>query len=352
MKKHVFLLIFFLFPVLIFSQNVGIGTNTPVAKLDIFGIYNDPIIPGITSNGILRISATTIGDALDIGKKNGGTYDAWLQAGFFGNADPISLQPLGGNVGIGLLSPSAKLEVEGGIKADSLDVQSGLIRNVGDPISAQDAATKAYVDLLESTIDALESKVAVLMNFLNLSVQQRLDSGETPIEIYNSDNSLLDSLYGKTYQGGFITYLNTVTGTGLVAAPVDQSVGTWGCYGLDIPDLPNVPWNGGNPVGPGAEVGDGATNTAAILNGCTTSGIAASICAGYDDGTWFLPSAGELDLMYTNLHQALLGGFSSGGYWSSTEFGDGGAWLQDFVNGGQTSYVKFSSYFVRAVRAF
>jgi hypothetical protein len=115
--------------------------------------------------------------------------------------------------------------------------------------------------------------------------------------------------------------------------------------------LPNVTPD--PPSGAGAEVGDGATNTAAILSGCTTSGIAAAICVAYDDGTWFLPSAGELDLMYTNLHLNGLGNFQSTNYWSSTEDSSNSAWYRYFYNDFQFYTNKDTDTInVRAVRAF
>ncbi|MGK0364745.1 MAG: hypothetical protein ACI85O_001803 [Saprospiraceae bacterium] len=161
---------------------------------------------------------------------------------------------------------------------------------------------------------------------------------------------------GDIHSGGMIFYLESNGLHGLIAALSDQSTSSeWGCYGTDISGLPNVPYNGGNPVGPGTEVGDGASNTTLIVNNCAEAGIAARLChdlvlGGYND--WFLPSAGELNLMYVNLHLNALGGFGSSYYWSSTEFDNYDAWYQYFSNGDQFYNFKDSNKYVRAVRAF
>jgi uncharacterized protein (TIGR02145 family) len=95
------------------TGNVGVGTLSPPAKFSILGSYGNPTIPGYSSTGILRIGSL-INEGIDIGKMDYPTYTGWIQAGFDSEeADPLSLQPLGGNLGIGTTSPhsSAKLDV-------------------------------------------------------------------------------------------------------------------------------------------------------------------------------------------------------------------------------------------------
>jgi len=147
---------------------------------------------------------------------------------------------------------------------------------------------------------------------------------------------------GDTHQGGIIFYLDG-SGGGLIAAPSNQSTAAeWGCYGTSIVT--------------GTTIGTGAQNTINIEAGCTTPGTAADICANYTDGTysdWFLPSKDELNQMYLN--RAVIGGFASSIYWSSTEYDNGNfnaAWYQYFGDGSQNGNLKSNDGAVRAVRAF
>ena len=89
----------------------------------------------------------------------------------------------------------------------------------------------------------------------SMSVQQRLDGTETPFDIYTSDNSLLDSLYGKTYNGGLIFYLNTTTGNGMVAYTSSFSPLAW-----DFNTTGLVATNANS-----TDVGQGETNTTSIV---------------------------------------------------------------------------------------
>jgi len=198
-------------------------------------------------------------------------------------------------------------------------------------------------------------------------VQARLDGGMTPIELFNC-NVPLDSFYGKIYEGGLIFYLDTIAGTGLVAAPKDQSSNAeWGCNGMDIIGLNHLSSCVGDCVHPaprdtieGARIGDGKINTDTILAQCNEPRIAARLCRDLGD-EWFLPARGELYLMYVNLELRGHGGFTTEGlYWSSTEFSFEWnnprfalAFFQRFNDvGDHRALRKDRSLYVRAARAF
>ena len=106
-------------------------------------------------------------------------------------------------------------------------------------------------------------------------------------------------------------------------------------------------------------IGSGQNNTTIIvtwLNSHSETGKAAQLCndlivGGYND--WFLPSRGELNLIYTNLKVAGVGGFADDNYWSSSEIDTDYAWAQYFYNGSQyTEWKANANYRVRAVRSF
>jgi hypothetical protein len=150
---------------------------------------------------------------------------------------------------------------------------------------------------------------------------------------------------GADYGGGIIFYIDGTGQHGLIAASSGQGSAQWGCEGTLIGTTSTA-------------IGTGQANTTAILNVCSTTGIAAQICNdlvlnGYND--WFLPSKDELSLMFVFFKGDL--GMSM--YWSSSEYDLNQAWCEYNLNspdpnGYQTANVK-SIYFdtvIRAIRAF
>ncbi len=140
------------------------------------------------------------------------------------------------------------------------------------------------------------------------------------------------------------------------------SVQSWGRYMEAAPNTwsggsadPTMEWSGNTSttVSTSTDIGTGSANTAAIIAQSSTADKAATAARAYTGGgktDWFLPSKDELNALYTQ--RTVVGGFAADEYWSSSQYGAGNAWLQDFGNGGQGDDGKFSTYRVRPVRAF
>ena len=130
--------------------------------------------------------------------------------------------------------------------------------------------------------------------------------------------------------------------------------GPWGCDGIAI--------NGADSM----SIGSGAQNTMDITAVCTEVNAAAVLCAnstngGYND--WFLPSLFELYEMYKNYAiiddaaRSRYGDcFCKKSFWSSTDietqYEDKYAYTVDFWTGSFFKTNKWTSAYVRAVRAF
>lgn len=114
MRQHFFYLFLLIISIGAAAQNVGVGTSNPPSKLTTVGTASNPSIPGATSTGVLRVGIGTNNDeGVDFGKSETQPYSGWVQSGFNGiTADPLSLQPLGGSVGIGVLAPNASAALD------------------------------------------------------------------------------------------------------------------------------------------------------------------------------------------------------------------------------------------------
>lgn len=197
----------------------------------------------------------------------------------------------------------------GGSYTDSVNTQNlaeviaennsanGQIKDLTDPTEAQDAATKAYVDLLEAKLEALTARIKAL----------------EPVAI------------GDFRKGGVVFYIFKSGDAGYVS---------------------------GEEHGLVCSVNDLGTGS--------TWGNAAAACAAFSTTeNWRLPTKDELNKIYTN--KTLISTtavsnsgseFSSSAYWSSTEVDTDNAYIQYFNDGGQFPSAKTAIKKVRAVLEF
>jgi uncharacterized repeat protein (TIGR02543 family) len=149
---------------------------------------------------------------------------------------------------------------------------------------------------------------------------------------------------GGDLQGGHLAYVDGTNLGGFIDSTSDQnpqgSGVQWGCDHHSI--------SGAD----GTAIGTGLQNTHDIIAGCSEAS-AAKVCHdlslnGYAD--WYLPSKDELNQLYVN--KTAIGGFNGVYYWSSSEVNASDAWDQNFNDGTQQYFSKFSGDYIRCIRAF
>lgn len=107
-------------PIITTGGNVGIGTASPQYKLD---VNPSNVYSAMRVNGGSILSNTTTGTVINMSPNDGsfGAIEAFT-TGNFNVKLPLCLNPWGGNVGIGTISPSLsyKLDVEGSLHVNGI----------------------------------------------------------------------------------------------------------------------------------------------------------------------------------------------------------------------------------------
>ncbi len=175
--------------------------------------------------------------------------------------------------------------------------------------------------------------------------QELIDDTDVTVAEFLAAGETASDLYGLTYEGGLIFYINTGDGSGLVTTVSSETTAQWSTiYG-------NISTNN--------NIGSGLANSNTIVAFDATVGIGAEFCLSLDEGgyqDWYMPSRSELEEMYNNLHTNTNGnsngGFTAADYWSSSATSSSNARSISMVDGNGTSTDRQTVLRVRAIRAF
>jgi hypothetical protein len=155
---------------------------------------------------------------------------------------------------------------------------------------------------------------------------------------------------GESYGGGIVFWVDATGQHGLIAATSDRSTGIQWYNGTFR--VTNATGDGvcagkmNTSLIIAMQTNDNTAGDFAALY-CANFAINSG---GVKYGEWYLPSTNELNLMY--IQRATIGNFTSDRYWSSTEASNNNAWRQNFGTGDQGQSFKNDTYKVRAIRDF
>jgi hypothetical protein len=219
------------------TGSVGIGTNAPNSKLDVnAGTTNYD--PTLTFGAPSAISFETAGVELSQGVFTASPWAYWMQAKVSSNTSwPITLNPLGGNVGIGVVNPTATLEVGGQIKITGGSPGAGrVLTSDASGLASWSAAGSGPVamvnfDGLLASCTGVTEKICPIRKSLNISKVVRTALGtyaiyfSTPTPVLNADYivSGITSYINASVRGAWVELEGGSTPT--TASFVIQTIG-------------------------------------------------------------------------------------------------------------------------------
>ena len=136
------------------NGNVGIGITSPLVKLDVRGSPSAPATSGTAQTGSLRVSQTAGDGVLDMGFYTSATGTAWIQSTNKSNLAinyGLTLQPNGGNVGIGTTNPSYLVHADAIVSTDPSYIVAGSGSNFVMAMGSQNrpgVAQEAFIGTL------------------------------------------------------------------------------------------------------------------------------------------------------------------------------------------------------------